>query len=147
MPLPVPEVGLVVNFSYLWAWQATQGQEEGVKNRPCVIAAIDSSQGPPILYVCPITHDQPAHGERVVEIPLAVKSRLGMDDKPSWIICSEVNQTEWPGFDLRTVPNKSGKEYAYGQLPEKLTARMLEHVNALEKTKALKFIVRDGFNT
>ena len=37
MPLPIHEVGLVISFSYLWRYEYEKGNEEGRKNRPCVI--------------------------------------------------------------------------------------------------------------
>jgi hypothetical protein len=38
MPIPTPEPGLVISYAYLWDHEAQSGQEEGRKDRPCVIA-------------------------------------------------------------------------------------------------------------
>jgi len=37
MPLPEPEPGLVISYSYLWHYERAAGVEEGRKDRPCVI--------------------------------------------------------------------------------------------------------------
>lgn len=37
MALPDPHPGLVIRYSYLWADEHRTGQEEGLKDRPCVI--------------------------------------------------------------------------------------------------------------
>jgi len=38
MPIPTPEPGLVISYAYVWEDEARRGQQEGRKNRPCVIA-------------------------------------------------------------------------------------------------------------
>ena len=37
MPFPTPQPGLVIHYAYLWHADHLKGQEEGVKDRPCVI--------------------------------------------------------------------------------------------------------------
>jgi hypothetical protein len=37
MAIPTPEVGLVISYGYLWHYEHQAGQEEGRKDRPCVI--------------------------------------------------------------------------------------------------------------
>ena len=48
-----------------------------------------------------------------------MKQHLGLDDDRSWVILNEVNQFNWPGYDLRAIPGKQG-EMAYGFLPPRL---------------------------
>ena len=38
MPIPTPEPGLMISYAYVWDREAQSGQEEGRKDRPCVIA-------------------------------------------------------------------------------------------------------------
>jgi hypothetical protein len=46
VPLPVPELGLVISCAYLWHEEAAAGQEEGVKERPCaVVLASENRDG------------------------------------------------------------------------------------------------------
>src|SRR5271169_4783306 len=45
MAIPTPEPGLVISYSYVWDHEARGGQEEGRKDRPCVIAlAVERQQ-------------------------------------------------------------------------------------------------------
>jgi hypothetical protein len=118
---PKPEPGLVIRYSFLWREQADRGQEEGEKDRPCavVMTAIDDL-GDTVVIVLPITHLPPAHLELAVEIPLATKRRLGLDDERSWIIVTEANRFVWPGPDLRPRTLGDGASVACGLLPAKL---------------------------
>jgi hypothetical protein len=92
VPLPVPEPGLVISYSYLWRSEYEREQEEGVKDRPCAIILIaEDAAGETVVTVVPITHSRPRDQGDGVEIPLAVKRRLGLDEARSWAIVSEVN--------------------------------------------------------
>ena len=120
MSLPERERGLVICYSYLWNHEASEGTEEGRKNRPCVIIAgvkrVESGQT--IVTVLPVTHSEP------VEIPLATKQRLGLDAERSWVMVDEANQFVWPGYDLQKIPGRDA--YDYGFLPPRLFENVLE---------------------
>lgn len=117
--IPEPRPGLVIHFNYLWRREQAAGQENARKARPCaiVVALKWSPEGSTVVAVCAVTHQQPLPSTDAVEIPLAVKRHLGLDDARSWIVTDEINEFEWPGFDLQ--PNARG-EFAYGYLPPKL---------------------------
>lgn len=75
-----PEVGLVINYSFLWPDGADRGQEEGSKDRPCaIILSARDSAGERIILVVPITHARPVDMAKAIEIPVATKARLGLD--------------------------------------------------------------------
>ena len=76
MAIPTPEPGLVISYAYLWDHEAQSGQEEGRKDRPCVIAlAVERQQdGETLVTVLPVTHRPPDDAAAAVEIPLAVKT-------------------------------------------------------------------------
>ncbi|MBY0355604.1 MAG: type II toxin-antitoxin system PemK/MazF family toxin [Rickettsiales bacterium] len=120
MAIPSPEPGLVISYAYLWRKEFEAGQEEGRKNRPCVIVlSVEKYDSGTHVTVAPITHSPPSPGTPCLEIPLRVKQHLGLDDDRSWVILDEVNQFVWPGYDLRPVPGKPG-EMTYGFLPPRL---------------------------
>ncbi len=121
MSLPIPEPGLVISYSYLWRHEHNRGLEEGRKDRPCliVLSVQRVSQQPPRVTVAAITHSPPQESAFAVEIPARVKQHLGLDDARSWIILDEVNQFDWPGFDLRPVPGRTDR-FAYGFIPPRL---------------------------
>jgi hypothetical protein len=96
VPLPVPEPGLVISYSYLWHSEYLREQEEGLKDRPCAIILIsEDGAGQTVVTVLPITHSRPESD--AVEIPLPVKRRLGLDEARSWAVVSEVNRFRLAG--------------------------------------------------
>jgi len=70
VPLPAPELGLVISYAYLWSSEAEEGKEEGLKDRPCalVLSARDEG-GDSVVAVVPVTHTSPQRPEEAVEIP------------------------------------------------------------------------------
>lgn len=94
MPIPNPEPGLVISYTYLWHDEYRAGREEGQKDRPSVIilAVERSSDGETIVTVLPVTHSSPADPASAVEIPSPVKRHLGLDDERSWIVVEEGNE-------------------------------------------------------
>jgi PemK-like, MazF-like toxin of type II toxin-antitoxin system len=117
MAIPTPEPGLVLSYAYLWDHEAQSGQEEGRKDRPCVIALVveRKAAGETIVTVLPVTHTMPADRASAVEIPPAIKKHLGLDDQRSWVMVSEGDEFVWPGYDLRKIPNTD--RFDYGFLP------------------------------
>jgi hypothetical protein len=98
-----------------------RGLEEGAKDRPCaVLLAVASAAGDKKVVVLPITHAMPHDPSLAVEIPGATKRRLGLDDKPSWIVIAEANRFTWPGPDLRPWKSGNATTVVYGELPADL---------------------------
>jgi hypothetical protein len=126
MPLPDPQLGLVISYSYLWHHEHNAGRDEGTKSRPCVIVlAIDRpADGTIMVRVAPITHSAPGVAADAMEIPGAVKRHLNLDDERSWIILDEINEFAWPGFDLRPIP-PSRDRFTYGFLPPRLFEQLM----------------------
>ncbi len=135
MAIPTPEPGLIISYAYVWDHEAQSGQEEGRKDRPCVIAlAIERQQdGETLVTVLPVTHRQPKDVAAAVEIPRAVKKHLGLDDERSWVVVSEGDQFVWPGYDLRKVP--STDRYEYGYLPPRFFNQVLTAFLAWHKAR------------
>ena len=144
MALPEPVPGLVIRYSYLWYREHLEGREEGQKDRPCaIVASIQKDQyGDTRVLVLPVTHAPPDHASLAVEIPAAVKKRLGLDDARSWIVLSEWNEFVWPGPDLRRVPNADDATVAYGMLPPSLFASIRDRFLALATKRGSKPVTR-----
>jgi hypothetical protein len=138
--LPKPAPGLVIRYGYLWHSEYLQGRQEGRKDRPCsIIAALRSDEsGATRVLVLPITHRPPEHPSLAVEIPAAVKRRLGLDDAQSWVALSEWNEFVWPGPDLRRAPNGDESTAAYGFLPPGLFSSIRDRFLALALSGAAK---------
>jgi hypothetical protein len=82
--------------------------------------------------VLPITHSAPADPRSAVEMPLAVKRYLGLDDDRSWILVDEGNEFLWPGYDLRKLPHSDRYDYSF--LPPRFFNRVLEPFDSWYRT-------------
>jgi PemK-like, MazF-like toxin of type II toxin-antitoxin system len=136
--LPTPELGLVLNYAYLWHDEHLAGKEEGRKNRPSVIVLCSKREEDQsvVVTVLPITHSAPKKSTSAIEIPQAIKHHLGLDDARSWIMLTEGNDFIWPGYDLRKVP--SANDYAFGFLPPRFFRQIQYALAAYLKTAKLK---------
>lgn len=143
MAIPTPEPGLVISYAYLWRHEHNRGQEEGRKTRPCVvILAVEGRSTAVRVTVAAITHTAPDADRVALEVPPKVKQHLGLDDERSWIVLDEVNQFDWPGFDLRPVPGRSDT-YDYGFIPPKLYAAAKDRLLEASASRRTKIIPRD----
>jgi hypothetical protein len=119
---PKPVAALVIRYAYLWRREAQAGREEGAKDRPsAIILATPVADDEQRVFVRPITHTAPADLEDAIEVPHATKVRLGLDDKPSYVVLTEANDFVWPGPDLRPAhPDGDPTDVAFGFLPKAL---------------------------
>lgn len=134
MPLPTPEAGLVISYEFLWNDEAKAGYDRGRKSyRPSVIVLATKTQaGQTAVTVAPITHLEPLSGANAIEIPLKVKQSLGLDSQRSWIICDELNEFTWPGYDLYPVPRGIPGQYDYGFIPSALFEKVRKLILELD---------------
>ena len=65
-----------------------------------------------------------------MEIPAGVKRRLGLDERRSWAIVTDVNVFTWPGVDVRPAPNVGGVKWEYGRLPPRLLEDIMRRIKA-----------------
>jgi hypothetical protein len=63
-----------------------------------------------------------------MELPLAVKRRLGLDSERSWVVLSELNRFVWPGPDLRPAVPGDPDSVIYGLLPMSLLLKIRDRV-------------------
>jgi hypothetical protein len=127
--LPDPIPGLVIHYDFLWKREAELGATNARKSRPAVIViAVRREQGQVRVAVAPVTHSQPDDKSQSIELPKLTKERLGLDDKQSWVITSELNVFDWPGFDLLPINLKNDKSPVYGKLPKPLAEQIIQQV-------------------
>jgi hypothetical protein len=144
VPLPAPELGLVISYAYLWSSEADAGREEGGKDRPCAVVLSVKQAGDTIVAVVPITHRMPDPPEEAVEIPAVVKRRLRLDQERSGIVVSEINRFVWPGPDLRPISPAEPDRFAYGFLPPALFRQVLERFAATAAARKRRAVRRDA---
>lgn len=140
--VPAPAIGLVVRCDFLWPDEAAAGLALG-KDRPaCVVLVIERKDFPfdPIVALAPITHRAPARPDFAVEIPLAEKRRLGLDDARSWIILDVLNQQEWPKGLVKTRPIDGA--YAYGTLSLPLLRQIRNRIAAAARARRVSIVRR-----
>jgi mRNA-degrading endonuclease toxin of MazEF toxin-antitoxin module len=134
MPLPKPEPGLVLCYEFLWSHEAEASEHWGKKRRPCVIVlAVKAERGQVRVTVAPLTHLKPRNEKIAVEVPPKVKQHLGLDNDQSWIICDELNEFVWPGYDLYPVPGGKSDQYDYGLIPPLLYEQVRQLILALDE--------------
>jgi len=100
------------------------------------------ASGETIVTALPITHSAARASAETVEIPLAVKRRLGLDEARSWVIVSEVNRFLWPGPDLRPVSRNEPGRFEYGLLPPSLFRQIREKFLAAAAAQRLAVVQR-----
>jgi hypothetical protein len=141
--VPKPQSGLVISYAYLWAREHEKGMEEGVKDRPCaIVAARQVIDGRDVVTVVPVTHIPPADAADAIEIPLALKAHLGLDDLPSWIVIIETNDFLWPGPDLRARRGVVPTRFDYGMLPPRFYAHVRERILQAHLQRKLNSVQR-----
>jgi hypothetical protein len=142
MPIPTPEAGLVISYAYLWHSEHQAGHAEGHKDRPSVIVlAIERADDTALVTVLPITHSPPKEPASAIEIPASIKRHLGLDDERSWIVVSEGNEFDWPGYDLRKIPGAD--RYDYGFLPPRFFLTVVEAFRGWHRKNKGKLTSRD----
>lgn len=143
MALPTPQPGLVISYSYLWRAQERAGETNGRKTRPCVIVVTSiDDDGDTIVYVVPITHRYSTGDPEALELPRAVKRRLRLDDKPSWVVASELDRFVWPGYDLRPIARDRPGVFSFGFLPVEVFEAIKKGVARSRKEQKLKIVDR-----
>lgn len=135
-----PEVGDVLSFWYLWRREFEAGEESGRKARPCVVV-VAVARGPKVtrIAVAPITHVAPISDQVAVELPSIVKAHLKLDTQPSWVVCSELNEFNWPGYDLAKLVGR----LLLGRLPHGVLTRVRRGVHEALRRQQLKITNRD----
>jgi hypothetical protein len=91
--LPVPSIGDVWRYPFLWSREAARGEREGRKARPVAVALLTrNTAGEAEVVMVPITSHPPGDDLFAVEIPAIEKRRAGLDGHlPLWIVTDEAN--------------------------------------------------------
>lgn len=124
MPLPKPEIGLIVHYSYRFR-QTTSTAMAGGKDRPCLIVSVnpdvDEPNAPGVLYL-PITHSAPHNPGEALEIPPDARYAAGLDGYRQWVHVGEGNLDNW-AYDVSMIPGRQGR-YHYGFMPPRFFAQI-----------------------
>jgi hypothetical protein len=144
VPLPNPEIGLVVHYAYLFH-NRTRNIGDAGKDRPCLIVAVFPDKEEPlrtgVLYL-PITHSEPSLEEEAIEIPADVKAAAGLDGLQQWLLVSQANLDTWPE-DIFHRPSKPGI-FHYGFVPPGFFKTVQTTFARLYVQKTLRIVPRNS---
>jgi hypothetical protein len=101
-----------------------------------------AEEQPPVVAVVPITHSPHPDPETAIEIPPRVADHLGLDSDTSWVVLEDVNVFTWPGYDLRQIPEQSGR-YDYGLLPPRFFEMIVQRFTELRQAGRIAETSRD----
>jgi hypothetical protein len=117
VPLPTPEIGIVVHYASLFRSRTRNIGDSG-KGGPCLVVALFPDKEEPlrtgVLYL-PITHTEPGLDEEALEIPPNVRAAAGLDGFRQWLLVGQSNWDTWPE-DIFNIPKKPGI-FHYGYVP------------------------------
>jgi mRNA-degrading endonuclease toxin of MazEF toxin-antitoxin module len=138
-----PERGAVIRYAYLWADADAQGRDEADKDRPVLVLALSvhEADGKTEVLVVAITHTSPANPSDAVPLPREIKSRIGLDEAPAWVVTTEANAFFWPGPDLRPVPGRHPATVTYGYVTPRFLKRVATSYLA-NRTRQRRRLVR-----
>jgi hypothetical protein len=141
MKKPVPEIGQIIKYDYLWRDESDRERIEGAKERPCavVLATEQTDTGSVHVYVAPITHSAPKLGQRAIEIPVQATKMTGLDEARSWLVTSEVNRVDWLDAGIVTVKNG---QWLYGHLPRGIAKQAVRQVVDHWRSRTLRMVDR-----
>jgi len=123
MPLPRPELGLVVNYGFVWSSADRRAPPDLGKDRPCLIVDLHEVEDIPgrktlrVTYL-PISHTRPRAGESAKLISPRVANHLGLTTERSYLYTNYACEDDWP-FELSQVPGHTGR-FHYGLIPPRL---------------------------
>lgn len=140
---PRPTAGMVIRYDYIWLHEHLAGQDQGNKDRPCVVVLTIPGKATRCI-VLPITHAEPADNTDAMLIPPPVKARLRLDAAPSWVILTEANAFEWPGPDVRPLIPAHPEAAIHGLLPEIMIKEIRRRVVERARANAIRIIGRTG---
>jgi hypothetical protein len=123
MPLPRPELGLVVHYGFVWSGADRDPAPDADKGRPCLIVDLFEVEETPgrktirVTYL-PISHVAPRDNESAVPISSRVARHLNLTAERSFLYTCYACEDDWP-FDLSQVPGHTGR-FHYGIIPPAL---------------------------
>lgn len=131
--------GDILDFPYLWAWQARRGETEGRKDRPCCLALISPmADGRHRIFLLPITTTPPGADDDSMPVPPIEARRAGLDAQlRQWVILSEWN------VDLLETSYYLDHHEPRGRFSRAFLHKVLTHLRLLLQAGELRSVRRD----
>jgi len=119
---PLPKVGDILHYVFLFAHEKAARRDEGIKTRPVMVVAVKDQR----VFTVAITTKAESTGA-TLPIPDSVADRAGLDRGTS-VVIDQYNHFTWLGFDIRPVAN--GPTYVAGRMPPGFTSTILTALRA-----------------
>jgi hypothetical protein len=122
-----PAVGEIINYVFLFHHEA-QHRDEGVKERPCVVVAVDAAKRQ--VIVAPLT----TKGERypnTLPVPSVVARGASLSGATA-VVLDDLNIFTWLGYDVR--PLHDTDSVYIGRFPPGFTASIMQKLLAQRPT-------------
>ncbi|MCF8706989.1 hypothetical protein [Rhizorhapis sp. SPR117] len=122
---PLPKVGDILHYVYLFTHEQQAGREEGIKTRPVMVVAVQGQR----VFTLAITTKNDKAG-KTLAIPDVVADRAGLARGTS-IVIDQYNHFTWLGYDIRPVTAEPS--YVAGRMPPGFTNTILSALTAHAK--------------
>ncbi|MDX3911165.1 MAG: hypothetical protein QHC67_15300 [Sphingobium sp.] len=122
---PLPNVGDILHYVYLFAHEKEAGRDEGIKTRPVMVIAIKERR----VFTVAISTKAHYRGS-VLPVPDAVADRAGLARGTS-VVVDQYNHFTWLGFDIRPVTTEPS--YIAGRMPPGFTNTVLTALTSKAK--------------
>ncbi|EQB05082.1 hypothetical protein [Sphingobium baderi] len=114
---PLPKVGDILHYVFLFTHDKAVGRDEGIKTRPVMVAAVKDQR----VFTVAIT----TKGEASVStlpIPDAVADAAGLV-RGTAVVIDQYNHFTWLGYDIRPVTSEPS--FVAGRMPPGFTNSIL----------------------
>jgi hypothetical protein len=138
MAAEFPNAGQVIEYHYLWRWQAERGETEGRKKRPsCVVLVVADRDNNHVLFIAPITSKKPPPDRHSLMVPETEARRARLDAHlPLWVIVDELN------VDVLEISYTLEERSPRGQFSPAFTDQLIRSVQAVRERKKLRLAKR-----
>ncbi|QPI75512.1 hypothetical protein [Sphingobium sp. Cam5-1] len=114
---PLPNVGDILHYVFLFTHDKAAGRDEGIKTRPVMVAAVRDGR----VFTLAITTKGEASAS-TLPIPDAVADAAGLT-RGTGVVIDQYNHFTWLGYDIRPVTSEPS--YVAGRMPPGFTNAIL----------------------
>lgn len=138
MTADFPKAGQIIEYHYLWKWQAERGETEGRKKRPsCVVLVVKDQAGNHLLFIASITSKEPTTDRQAIVIPETEARRANLErDLRLWVMVDELNA------DLLEKSYTLEDRVPRGQFSQAFTDKLIRAVQEVRATGRLQLSKR-----
>jgi len=119
---PLPRIGDILHYVYLFTHERAAGRDEGIKTRPVMVIA---TSGQRVFTVAIATKSEPQIS--TLPIPDRVADLAGLA-RGTAVVVDQYNHFTWLGYDIRPVTPEPS--YVAGRMPPGFTNAVISALKA-----------------